>query len=98
MNDIIKKVLCRDDLPKEDDRGNPKCYGGCRKGMHCTRCVVKEGIMKRNRRSDLFGNKLWEQDSRMTYTSYSSRERSKDVLVEPNNQMSQVYQHSVHPL
>ena len=50
--------------------------------------------MKRIIRSDLFGNKLWQQDSRMAYTSYTGRERDKDVSVEPNNQMSSAHFYS----
>jgi hypothetical protein len=92
---IVRRLMCSNELPDNDHRGSPTCYGECAKNQLCQECYNVKGEFKRLYRIPEFeasdSVNGWNNDDLVTYTSYSDK---KGV---DTSQMSLLYQHHVHP-
>ena len=92
---IVKRLICPEALPDNDNRGNPSCYGECSKNQLCPMCYNDKGELRRMYRNlemecrDSADG--WHSDDVISYTSYSDKKGAD------TSHMSLLYQHHVHP-
>jgi hypothetical protein len=74
LKDIVTKLLCRQAMPQREKKGKPCCYGECAPSETCRKCIDDE-FAARLLRINAFEDREWKDTDRVTYMSYSSKEK-----------------------
>jgi hypothetical protein len=91
LRDIVTKFLCHQAMPQGEKKGKPFCYGECAPSEACGLCINDE-FAARLLRTRAFEDKEWKDTDRVTYMSYSNKEKDGE-----RSQMSLLVKYRVHP-